>query len=412
MTDPTAAQAPLLEAVESFPLQDPARLERLNRLLHEVRALLAPDRAQERYGQAAGEVEEALCCPVEYNPRDLDHIPRRVLEVDYGCGDPTVWAEPGMAVLDLGSGSGKHAFMIARRVGPEGRVVGVDKTPPMLELARGAVPDVMRNLGHEKPNVEFRHGHIENLRIDKDRLLAWLRRHPLRTYDDLELLERELEADPMIPEGSMDLVVSNCVLNLVADDRKEQLLREIFRVVRRGGGVVISDIVSDRPVPAELKQDPELWTGCLAGAWPRERFLDAFGGAGFHGMVEAGSSFWKRVHGINFHSVTVRAWKGKQGPCYETWRTAMYRGPFSRVEDDDHHVFERGRFVPVCDKTAELLEREPYKGRFHVTPRLEDPAKRIPFDCSGGGRSLDPEKEARLNQLIDQGACCEGESCC
>jgi hypothetical protein len=156
----------------------------------------------------------------------------------------------------------------------------------------------------------------------------------------------------------------------------------------------------------------------------RDRFIDAFAQAGFHGMAEVSSRFWKRVGGINFFSVTVRAWKGKQGACYETYRAAMYKGPFSRIVDDDHHVFDRGVFTPVCEKTAELLQKDPYAEHFHVTPRLEDPAGRIPFDCSptasapaangdrAHGRDLSPDQRDLLNGLIDQGACCEGEGGC
>lgn len=397
-----------------FKTLDPERIRRLNALLEEVRVFLTPDPEQERYGEAAAASEEALCCPVEYDPRDLAHIPQRILDIDYGCGDPTRYAAAGMTVLDLGSGSGKHAFMIARKVGPRGRVIGIDKTPEMLALSRGAVEEVTAALGYPESNVEFRHGHIENLRIDKDRLLEWLAAHSLESYDDLAALDAHLEEAPLVPSDSVDLVVSNCVLNLVRDDRKDLLLRELFRVLKRGGSVAVSDIVSDRDIPPDLKRDKSLWTGCLSGAWRRDRFMEAFGRAGFHGMAEVKSWFWKRVEGINFFSVTVRAFKGKQGPCYETLRSAMYKGPFSRVWDDDGHAFERGHFVPVCEKTANLLEREPYQGHFHVTPALEDPARKIPFDCSGNapGRRLSPAQEEALNQRIDDGACCEGEGCC
>jgi ubiquinone/menaquinone biosynthesis C-methylase UbiE len=397
-------------------LLDPDRIARLNRLYEKLRALDADaDKEQERYGAAAQAPEATLCCAVEYERGSLAHIPQRILDVDYGCGDPTGYAGEGMTVVDLGSGSGKHAFMIARKVGPAGRVIGVDKTPQMLDLARGAVAEVTATLGHETPNVEFRRGHIENLWLDLDVLGRWLEGHAVDGYDALDSLDQELAAHPLVANDSVDLVVSNCVLNLVDDARKGQLLREVFRVLRRGGSVAISDIVADRDIPAIMKADAALWTGCISGAFRRDRFLDAFASAGFHGITEVASRFWKRVHGINFFSVTVRAWKGKQGPCYETHRSAMYRGPFSRVVDDDHHVFDRGLFVPVCEKTAELLAREPYGSSFHVTPRLEDPAKKIPFDCSDGGstvRNLTSEQQTLLDGLIDQGACCEGEGCC
>ena len=401
----------------SLKREDPARIERLNRLLDEVVKMLPSDRdwEQERYGQAAQESEDALCCPVTYDPTALGHIPTRVLEVDYGCGDPTVYAEEGLRVLDLGSGSGKHAFMIAKAVGPKGHVIGVDKTSEMLELSRGATAEVMEALEFSTPNVEFKLGHIENLRIDKARLESWLESHKIESYEDLEDLERYLAEAPLVPSNSIDLVVSNCVLNLVEDGRKRELISELYRVLDRGGSVAISDIVATRPIPEEMKQDAELWSGCISGAWQRHEFLEAFAEAGFHGICEVSSTFWKEVSGINFLSVTVRAFKGKAGPCYETLRSAYYKGPFKRVEDDDNHVYDRGHFVPVCEKTAEILSRAPYSLFFHVTPALEDPAKKLPFDCSPSGtqiRSLSEEQRKRLDASVKEGSSCSGENCC
>jgi arsenite methyltransferase len=404
-----------LEALRSFPVESASRLARLNAFQRELLVLLGDrDRTMDRYGDASEEPEAALCCPVTYDAESLRHIPARILDVDYGCGDPTVFAEEGQTVLDLGSGSGKHAFMIAKAVGPEGRVIGIDKTPEMLEVSRGAIDEVMGNLGYGEANVEFRHGHIENLSIDKDRLLSGLADHPLSDYAALESLEAELAATPLVETESVDLVVSNCVLNLVDDDRKAQLMREIFRVVKRGGSVAISDIVADRPISEEMKRDDQLWTGCLSGAFQREEFHAAFERAGFHGMQEVKSYFWQRVGEVNFFSVTVRAFKGKQGPCYETYRSALYVGPFSEARDDDNHVYRRGHWTPVCDKTAELLSREPYAEHFLVTPALEDPAKKLPFDCSTpqAGRDLPADQARRLEQSLDAGDCCGPEGCC
>lgn len=404
-----------LESLRAFRPESESRLARLNGFRRELMVLLGDrDRTMDRYGDAAEESEAALCCPVSYDAEALKHIPARILDVDYGCGDPTVFARPGQTVLDLGSGSGKHAFMIAKSVGPEGRVIGIDKTPEMLAVSRDAIDEVMGNLGYAAPNVEFRHGHIENLSVDKDRLLAALESRDLNDYDALESLESELGAMPLVETESVDLVVSNCVLNLVDDDRKAQLLREIFRVVKRGGSVAISDIVADRPISEEMKKDDRLWTGCLSGAFQRAEFHEAFERAGFYGMQEVKSYFWQRVGDVNFFSVTIRAFKGKQGPCYETFRSALYVGPFSESRDDDGHVYRRGVWTPVCEKTAELLSREPYADSFLVTPALEDPAKKIPFDCStpGGGRDLPPDQARRLEQALDAGDCCGPEGCC
>ncbi|MDX1578893.1 MAG: methyltransferase domain-containing protein, partial [Gemmatimonadota bacterium] len=123
---------------------------------------------KERYARGAGAVEAALCCPVEYDPRYLEVIPEDVLERDYGCGDPSRHLAPGETVLDLGSGTGKICFIASQVVGPEGRVIGVDMTDEMLDIARGAAPLVAERL--EYANVEFRRGRIQDLALDLDRL--------------------------------------------------------------------------------------------------------------------------------------------------------------------------------------------------------------------------------------------------
>ena len=400
--------------LENLVPEDPERVRRLNGLRDEILRVLEADATMERYGAAADESEDALCCPVEYDREALAHIPKAILDIDYGCGDPTVFARPGQTVLDLGSGSGKHCFMISKAVGPDGRVIGVDKTPEMLAKSREAIPEVMKNLGYPAPNVEFRYGHIENLALNKDRLLELLAERPIKGYEDLDAIDSDLASVPLIENDSVDLVVSNCVLNLVEDGLKQRLIDEIFRVLRRGGEIAISDIVADRAIPKELKDDDDLWSGCLSGAWQRDEFVQAFARAGFYGMHEVKAYFWKRVEDINFYSVTIRAFKGKQGPCYETYRAALYKGPFAHVADDDQHDFARGVWTPVCDKTAEILSREPYASSFIVTPALEDAAKKLPFDCSGGAgeRRWSGEQHQRLNALVDEGACCDDESGC
>jgi len=144
-------------------------------------------------------------------------------------------------------------------------------------------------------------------------------------------------------------VVSNCVLNLVATEHKDAMFGEIFRVLRRGGRAVISDIVSDVPVPERLRADPELWSGCISGAYQEEAFLAAFERAGFHGvhLVKRDSAPWQVVEGVEFRSVTVIAYKGKQGECRDHGQAVIYKGPFRAVLDDDEHVFTRG-VPPRC----------------------------------------------------------------
>ena len=410
---PAGAQAPA-----HFTPLDPKRVEELNRLHSFLGESRAEDREQKRYGQAAESPEACLCIPVGYEI-DHAHIPQRILEVDYGCGDPTKFAREGETVLDLGSGSGKHCFLMAREVGPQGHIIGIDKTPSMLELARGAVAEVCEALGHPQKNIEFRRGHIENLKWSLDRIDGCTNGSLPASYEELDQLARTLEEEPLVASNSVDLVVSNCVLNLVADHKKPALFSELFRVLRRGGRAVISDIVAEQDVPQHLKQDDALWTGCISGALRRDRFLQAFLDAGFYGIEELSSFHWQTVEGIHFHSVTLAAYKGKQGPCWETYRDAYYVGPFSAVEDDDGHRYERGTAIPVCEKTANLLRTEPYAGHFLVTDPLVEESEQIPFDCSGRpGRATIPADVAKQLSsrpgLItgDSGDACSGPGCC
>jgi arsenite methyltransferase len=346
----------------------------------------------DRYASAAQAVEPALCCPVEYPPELLDVIPVEIIERDYGCGDPTPYVRPGETVLDLGSGGGKVCYILAQVVGRHGRVIGVDCNPSMLELARRHRETVATRLGFA--NVDFRCGLIQDLRLDLDRLTQEASRRRIISPADwlaARATEERLRCEePLISDESIDCVVSNCVLNLVRMADRAQLFAEIFRVLRRGGRAAISDIVADEDVPDDLRDDPELWSGCMSGAFREDRLLQAFEAAGFHGIqvVQRQTSPWRVVRGIEFRSVTVLAHKGKQGPCLERNQAVIYRGPFKKVEDDDGHTFYRGERMAVCDKTLQLLRREPYEGMFDgIEPRVEVPLDGAqPFHCKSAAR--------------------------
>jgi len=269
-----------------------------------------------RYSAAAREKETALCCPVDYDPGLLKAIPAEVVEKDYGCGDPSKYLHPGEIVLDLGSGAGKICFIASQIVGPKGKVIGVDMTDEMLEVARRNAPLVAEKIGWG--NVEFRKGRIQDLALNPELLDAELRRSPVRDlpgYLELEqTIQRLRREKPLIASGSVDVVVSNCVLNLVEADSKAALFREIFRVLRDTGRAVISDIVADREVPIDLQNDPELWSGCISGAFTQIEFVNQFTAAGF-GEVETLKlelEPWREVNGIAFRSMTVRAWKSRK----------------------------------------------------------------------------------------------------
>ena len=374
---------------------------------------------EKRYVDAAKQPEAALCCPVEYDRKHLKAIPEEVIEKDYGCGDPSKWVKSGETVLDLGSGTGKICFIAAQVVGAGGKVIGVDMTDDMLEVARRNAPIVAERIGYS--NVEFRKGRIQDLALDLDQLDKALQAKPITSAADfvyLDAVTNELrETQPLIASDSIDVVVSNCVLNLVESEQKPKLFKEIFRVLKRGGRAVISDIVSDEPVPEAMRNDSHLWSGCISGALTEEGFLKAFEVAGFYGveLVKFETKPWQTVDGIEFRSVTVQAFKGKQGSCFEHNQAVIYQGPFKSVQDDDGHCFDRGVRTAVCDKTFKLLQSGSYAGHFAaIEPLTEvqsEDAK--PFKCSGTTRRHPKETKGHDYSVTTEASeCTEGGACC
>ncbi len=351
-----------------------------------------------RYSEASRRVEPDLCCPTTYDPKLLEAIPAEVLERDYGCGNPTRDLRPGEAVLDLGSGSGKVCFLASQVVGPEGRVVGVDMNDEMLALARRNAEEVARRVGYA--NVEFRKGRIQDLRLDLELLDRYLENNPVRSPEDLSRLDavtaRLRETRPLVADESVDVAISNCVLNLVRPAEKRSLFAEIHRALRRGGRAVISDIVSDEDVSERLQRDAELWSGCISGAFREDLFLEAFEEAGFYGIaiLDRQTEPWRTVEGIEFRSVTVAGYKGKDGPCLDQKHAVVYRGPFRQVVDDDGHIFRRGVRTAVCGKTYGILSREPYVHHFERIPPYHpvSPEQALPFSCARGTPRRSPRE--------------------
>jgi SAM-dependent methyltransferase len=214
---------------------------------------------QEKYGAAAREVREkstAACCNPEfsccdpittslYKESEKSGLPANAVLASLGCGNPTALIElkPGETVLDLGSGGGIDVLLSARRVGPTGKAYGLDMTGDMLALAR----ENQRQAGIE--NVEFLKGEIENI--------------PL-------------------PGESVDVIISNCVINLSAD--KDRVLREAFRVLKPGGRFAVSDVVVRGEVPDEVRKSMMLWVGCIAGALEEREYIAKLAEAGFTGI--------------------------------------------------------------------------------------------------------------------------------
>jgi len=376
---------------------------------------------RDRYSQAAQAVDANLCCPVDYDPRYLAAIPAEVIERDYGCGDPSRHIKPGETVLDLGSGTGKICFIASQVVGPAGRVIGIDMTDDMLGLARAAAPVVAERIGFG--NVEFRKGRIQDLSLDLDALDHALRAAPVdgsAAFLQMESLVANLRKEkPLVADASIDVVVSNCVLNLVSGSAKKQLFAEILRVLKKGGRAVISDIVCDEPPTAEMQTDPELWSGCISGAFTETGFLEAFEEAGFCGIriLEFSAAPWQTVNGIEFRAITIEATKGKQGACFDQNQAVIYKGPFKEVLDDDGHRMERGKRYAMCAKTFALFSNPPYQDQFI----LVEPAETIsscaapPWDYTRAALRHPSETKggmARLSTTATSENCCAPASEC
>lgn len=298
----------------------------------------------ERYARAATTGEQ-MCYPTGYNFDDLRaFIPDEVLKISYGCGTPAglETVRRGETVLDIGSGGGIDCFEAARLVGPSGRVIGLDMTDTMLSIARRNAPIVAANLGYDHSNIEFRKGMAEDMPIE---------------------------------DGSIDLIISNCVINLAPDKRK--VFREMFRVLSPGGRFTISDIVSDQSVPNYLIYDTEKWGNCLSGALQVGDYMNEMVKAGFLGLHELKSVPWQTIDGIQFFSITLTGYK--LPPRKEEHETVFVtlRGPFSAVIDECGEMYRRGEPKQVNAQPAELLALPPLAPLFL---RGEAPCRLSPSD--------------------------------
>ncbi len=372
---------------------------------------------RDRYADGARVAQPLLCCPSDgYDGRYLTILPDEIVEKDYGCGDPTRYVNEGEVVVDLGSGAGKNCYIIAQKVGQYGQVIGVDMNDAMLDLSRSYINSIAEKMGYH--NTKFVRGKIQDLALDLDALTPWLQAHPIRTIQDVAVFEAECDRmrreSPLIPSGSVDAVVSNCVLNLVKPQDKKTLFQEIFRVLKRGGRAVISDIVCDEAPTVAIMNDPDLWSGCISGAFLEVQFLQMFEDAGFHGIeiLARQEEPWQTIDGIEFRSLTVRAYKGKHGPCLERNQAVIYKGPWKSVQDDDGHTLWRGDRMAVCDKTFKLYTDPigPYGAdMIAVAPYAEVPYDEAPdFDCS-----RDVTRSPRHTKGLDyRETIAQSENCC
>ena len=365
----------------------------------------------ERYSQGAQEKQEALCCPVDYDTSLLALLPREVIEKDYGCGDPSRYVQEGDVVLDLGSGSGKNCYMAAQLTGDKGKIIGVDMNDDMLALARKYQAEMMEKLGNDR--VRFVKGHIQDLALDVEAMEQWLSAHPVSNAAELAAFEQWKEKQkqhrPLIADNSVDLVISNCVLNLVEDAQKRQLVEEIYRVVKPGARIAISDIVSDEVIPQHLKDDDTLWSGCISGAFQEQEMIALFLEVGFQSICfeKWSADPWQVIEGIEFRSLTLTAVKPEGTECLDRGHAVIYRGPFNFVKDDEGHEFPRGERMAVCERTFRFLTEGPCKDDFiGIVPAGERTP--VPWCAPLGTRR--PASETKGGQHIrgeTGGSCCQ-----
>ena len=371
---------------------------------------------RDRYAEGAKAAQPALCCPTDgYDGRYLTILPDEIVEKDYGCGDPTRYVNEGEVVVDLGSGVGKNCYIIAQKVGELGRVIGVDMNDAMLDLSRSYIDEIAAKIGYH--NTKFVRAKIQDLALDLDALNEWIVKNPITTVQ--QMMDLEVECDrlrresPLIATNTVDMVVSNCVLNLVKPEDKKQLFAEIFRVLKRGGRAVISDIVCDELPTQAIMDDPDLWSGCISGAFLETEFLEMFENAGFHGIeiLVRQEEPWQVIDGVEFRSLTVRAYKGKQGECLERHQAVIYKGPWKSVQDDDGHTLVRGARMAVCAKTYGLYTDPsgPYSDAvIGIEPYTEVPNDEAKsFSCN-----VDSFRDARQTKGSDYRVTIDAQACC
>ncbi len=331
-----------------------------------------------RYSKGAQARQADLCCPVDYDTSLLKGLPDEIIERDYGCGDPSRYVKPGDVVLDLGSGGGKICYMAAQIVGSEGHVIGVDMNDDMLALARQYQGEMQERFG---ARIDFVKGHIQDLRLDVEVMEAWLKDNPDASLQQWQDTQRE--QSPLIEDSSISLVLSNCVLNLVDDNQKQQLVEEIWRVTRPGGRIAISDIISDRDIPQSMKDDPELWSGCISGAFGEKEFLEVFAKIGFADVRydKWDNQPWKVIDGIEFRSVTVVAIK-PVATVVKQAGSVIYRGPYESITTDSGNTYVRGvRYDLSAEDKSRLLSAH---AEDFIDPD-NDPAKSDSYCAPGSG---------------------------
>jgi len=327
---------------------------------------------QRYYGdivKTTADLKTTACCTPDSLPEHvraaLPYIADEIKERYYGCGSPIPLVLEGLKVLDLGCGTGRDSYIMSKLVGDKGFVFGIDMTAGQIRVAETYLDVQTKRFGYAEPNCRF-------------------------IFDDIE------HAHQHFPGGSLDLVISNCVINLVAD--KETIIRQIYEMLKPGGEFYFSDIYADRRIPEALKKDPVLHGECLGGALYDKDFVRIARRTGFadprimsrRRIDISNEAVRDRVGNIRFSSITYRLWKltGLEDACEDFGHVAMYRGgvpqaPFLFMLDSGH-VFEKDRPVRVCGNTALMLSQTRLRDFFEVTGSFDRHFGAFP-DCGAPG---------------------------
>lgn len=333
------------------------------------------------YGQvleSKDDLKTSACCAPDAVPEH--HKPILALLEDeimarfYGCGSPIPLALEGCTVLDLGCGTGRDAYLVSRLVGETGSVIGVDMTEEQLAVAQKYEQVQAEKFGYTAPNTSFRLGYIEDLKAAG------------------------------IEDNAVDVVISNCVINLSTD--KRTVFAEIFRVLKEGGELYFSDIFADRRIPKDVADDPILRGECLGGAMYIEDFrrmmfdlgIKDFRVVAQHTVEVEDQALADKLGNTKFTSLTIRAFKlaSIEDRCEDYGQVAYYKGGMTASEHafelDDHHLFEKGRPMLVCGNSAAMVQDTRFGKYFTVTG---DRSTHFGlFDCGDATVSGDAENAA------------------
>lgn len=313
------------------------------------------DRVKDYYGRVLGGTKDlkagACCSSNDLSPllrETLSEIDPEILERFYGCDSPIPPAVEGQVVLDLGCGTGRDVYLCSKMVGPTGRVIGIDMTEEQLSVALRHVDSQTRRFGFDRSNVEFHQGYMEDL------------------------------GAVGIGDESVDVVISNCVINL--SPRKDRVFSEIFRVLKPGGELYFSDVFADRRIPQDLLEDPVLLGECLAGAMYIEDFrrllvenrIPDFRLVKQVPIAVQDEEIRDKLGNVSFSSCTVRAFKLDilEDRCEDYGQSATYLGTIQDAPQsfhlDSRHLFHTGAPARVCGNTAAMLEGTRLATHFEV----------------------------------------------